>query len=56
MASIFARKRKHGKTWYVQFYVNGKVIQKKVGKSKRMAQSMAGEIEAKQERKDADLE
>jgi len=56
MASIFARNRKHGKTWYVQYYVNGKVIQKKVGKSKRMAQSMAGEIEAKQERKDADLE
>ena len=46
MASIFARKRKSGKTWYLQYYVDGKVIQKKVGKSKKMAQQLAGEIEA----------
>ena len=56
MASIFARKRKHGVTWYVQHYVDGKVIQKKVGKSKKMAQMVAGEIDARQERKDANLE
>jgi len=56
MASIFARKRKSGNTWYLQYYVDGKVIQKKVGKSKRMAQQLAGEIEARQERKDANLE
>ncbi len=38
------------------YYVNGRVIQKKVGKSKTMAKKVAGEIEAKLERKDANLE
>jgi integrase len=56
MASIFCRKRKNGATWYVQYYVDGRVIQKRVGKSKTMAKKVAGEIEAKQERKDANLE
>ncbi|MBI5789118.1 MAG: hypothetical protein HZA78_09720 [Candidatus Schekmanbacteria bacterium] len=56
MASIFARKRKNGSCWYVQYYVDGKVIQKRVGKSKKLAQQVAGEIEAKQERKDANME
>ncbi|MBI5554800.1 MAG: site-specific integrase, partial [Elusimicrobia bacterium] len=56
MASIFARKRKNGNCWYVQYYIDGKVIQKRVGKSKKLAQQVAGEIEAKQERKDANME
>jgi len=56
VASIFARKRKTGATWYVQYYVDGKVVQKKVGKSKTIARTVAGEIEAKLERKEANLE
>ncbi len=47
MAFIFARKLSRGKTWYVGYYVNGKFVRRKVGRSKSVAQKALGDIEAK---------
>jgi len=55
MASIFARKNKRGKTWYVGYYVDGKFVRKKIGRSKVLADKARGDIEAKIERGEAGL-
>ncbi len=47
MAFLFARKLSRGKTWYVGYYVNGKFVRRKVGRSKTIAQKALGDIEAK---------
>jgi len=36
-----------GKTWYVGYYVDGKFVRRKVGRSKAIAQKALGDIEAK---------
>jgi len=55
MAFIFDRKHKNGKTWYVGYYYNGRLVRKKVGRSKSPARRVCGDIEAKIERADAGL-
>jgi hypothetical protein len=55
VAFIFARKHKNGKTWYVGYYYNGKLVRRKVGRSKTLAKKVQGDIEAKIERADVDL-
>ena len=55
MAFIFARKNQRGKTWYVGYYVNGKFLRKRVGRSKVIAEKARGDIEAKVERGEAGL-
>jgi len=55
MAFIFDRKHKNGKTWYVGYYYNGRLVRKKVGRSKSLARKVCGDIEAKIERADAGL-
>jgi hypothetical protein len=55
MAFIFARKHKNSKTWYVGYYYNGRLIRRKVGRSKTLARKVQGDIEAKIERADVGL-
>jgi len=55
MAFIFSRKNSRGQTWYVGYYVNGKLVRKKVGRSKTLARKVQGDIEAKIERADVGL-
>jgi len=55
MAFIYARKNKRGKTWYVGYYVNGRFLRKRVGRSKAIAEKARGDIEAKVERGEAGL-
>lgn len=50
MAFIFVRKNQRGKTWYVGYYVNGKFLRKRVGRSKIIAEKARGNIEAKVEK------
>jgi len=55
MAFIFGRKHKRGKTWYVGYYVNGRFIRKRIGRSKTIAEKARGDIEARVERGEAGL-
>lgn len=55
MAFIFSRKNKRGKTWYVGYRVDGKLIRKRIGRSKALAEKARGDIEAKLERGEAGL-
>jgi integrase len=55
MAFIFSRKHKNGRTWYVGYYYNGRLIRKKVGRSKTLAKKVQGDVEAKIERADVGL-
>lgn len=55
MAFTFSRKNSRGKTWYVGYYVNGKFMRKKIGRSKTIAEKARGDIEAKLERGEAGL-
>jgi integrase len=55
MAFVFARKHSRGKTWYVGYYVNGKFVRRRVGRSKAIAGKALGDIEAKLARGEAGL-
>ena len=55
MAFTFCRKNSRGKTWYVGYYVNGKFVRKKVGRSKTLAEKARGDIEARIERGEVGL-
>ncbi len=55
MAFIFARKHKRGKTWYVGYYVNGRFLRRRIGRSKTIAEKARGDIEARVERGEAGL-
>lgn len=55
MAFLFARKHHRGKTWYVGYYVDGKLVRKKIGRSKTLAEKARGDIEARIERGEAGL-
>lgn len=55
MAFIFSRKNSRGQTWYVGYYVNGRFIRKKIGRSKTIARKALGDIEARLERGEAGL-
>lgn len=55
MAFIFARNHRRGKTWYVGYYVNGRFVRKRVGRSKTIAEKARGDIEARIERADVGL-
>ncbi len=55
MAFLFARKHQRGKTWYVGYYVDGKLVRKKIGRSKTLAEKARGDIEARIERGEAGL-
>lgn len=48
-------RNKHGKTWYVGYYADGRFVRKKVGRSKTLAEKARGDIEARIERGDVDL-
>ena len=45
MASIYQRGKRGG--WYLTYYVNGRHIRKKVGRSKKLAELAKKEIEVK---------
>jgi len=49
------RNNKEGKTWYVGYYYKGRLVRKKVGRSKILAKKVQGDIEAKIERADVGL-
>lgn len=55
MAFTFCRKNNRGKTWYVGYYVNGKFVRKKVGRSKTLAEKARGDTEARIERGEVGL-
>lgn len=55
MAFLFARTLKRGKTWYVGYYVDGRFVRKRIGRSKAIAEKARGDIEARLERRDANL-
>jgi len=55
MAFLFARKLRRGKTWYVGYYVDGRFVRKRIGRSKTIAEKARGDIEARLERGDAGL-
>jgi len=55
MAFTFSRENSRGKTWYVGYYVNGRLIRKRIGRSKVLADKAKGDIEAKLERGEAGL-
>jgi len=55
MAFLFARKLRRGKTWYVGYYVDGRFVRKRIGRSKAIAEKARGDIEARLERGDAGL-
>jgi len=55
MAFVLSRKHKNGRTWYVRYYYNGRLVRKKVGSSKILAKKVQGDIEAKMERADVGL-
>ncbi|MGD2095688.1 MAG: hypothetical protein PVH77_11830, partial [Phycisphaerales bacterium] len=55
MAFLFARKYRRSRTWYVGYYVDGKLVRKKIGRSKTIAEKARGDIEAKIERGEAGL-
>ncbi len=55
MAFIFCRKHKHGRTWYVGYYLDGRFVRKRIGRSKTLAEKARGDIEAKLERGEAGL-
>lgn len=42
MAFLFARKHKRGQTWYVGYYVDGRFIRKRIGRSKTIAEKARG--------------
>jgi len=55
MAFVFARKHKRGKTYYVGYYVDGRLVRRRIGRSKGLAETARGEIAARLERREADL-
>jgi len=55
MAFIFAGKHNRGRTWYVGYYVNGRFLRKRAGRSKAIAEKAGGNIEARVERGEAGL-
>ena len=55
MAFVFPRKNKRGNTWYVGYYVNGRLARKRIGRSKVLADKARGDIEARIERGEAGL-
>jgi integrase len=55
MAFIFSRKNNRGKTWYVGYYIDGKFVRKKVGRSKTLAEKAGGDTEARIERGEVGL-
>jgi integrase len=55
MAFLFARKYRRSRTWYVGYYVDGKLVRKKIGRSKTIAEKARGDIEARIERGEAGL-
>ncbi len=55
MAFLLPKKNKKSTTWYVGYYVDGKFIRKRIGKSKTLAKKARGEIEAKLELGEAGL-
>ncbi|MEK7449665.1 MAG: tyrosine-type recombinase/integrase [Planctomycetota bacterium] len=55
MAAIITRKHKKKTTYYVAYYVDGKLVRRRVGRSYALAQKLKGDIEAKLERKESGL-
>lgn len=55
MAFVFSRTYRRRKTYYVGYYVDGRLVRRRIGKSKTLADKARGEIEAKIERGDAGL-
>ena len=55
MAYVFSRKNRKGKTWYVGYRADGKLVRKRIGRSKTLAEKARGDIEAKIERGEAGL-
>ena len=55
MAFLFARQHRRAKTWYVGYYFNGRLVRRRIGRSKALAEKAKGDIEAKLERGEAGL-
>lgn len=55
MAFVFSRKTNRGKTWYVGYRVDGKLVRKRIGRSKSLAETAKGDIQARIERGEAGL-
>lgn len=55
MAFTFSRKNTRGKTWYVGYRVDGRLVRKRIGRSKTLAEKARGDIQAKIERGEAGL-